>query len=131
VTNAFYIFLGFVGLFVATLFYFFHEVLRTLPALLAEHARVYARSYVKGTCLVLITAGAAFKDTFSGLTAQDAMALTWWGWAIMFWAPITAALGVIIAFLDTSVATSKDKETADLAGGTKPPFAQPPSKPNP
>lgn len=102
--------------------YFFRDVLKVIASLTAEHARTYARSYVKAAALVAITAGAAFKETFQNLTAQQAAALTWWGWAILFWAPITAGLGVVIAFLDTSVATSDAKKKSDEASGTTPPF---------
>lgn len=120
----FYIFLSLVGVFCLAVLYLFHEIIKKLPEIMAEHARIYARAYVKATCLILLSSGTAFKETFANLTPAQAAAMTWWEWASMFWMPIAAGIGVILAFLDTSVAAAKDQKVTDLAGGTRSPFVK-------
>ena len=124
-----FFFCAMLAVFFGVLFYFFHEVLKSLPQMIADHARVYARAYAKATCLVLITSGAAFKEEFGALTAQQAAAFTWWGWAVLFWMPVAAGLGVIIAFLDTSVAVATAKKANEVVDGVPSPFPIPPPTP--
>lgn len=72
-----------------------------------EHAKLNARSYIRGSIYVAIAAGTAFKETFEKLSSDVAAVLPWWQWLIMFGAPVLAGLVTLGAFLDNSSASNR------------------------
>lgn len=90
----------------------------------ATHAKTYATAYVKGTVLMLIAMIGSFEEAFRTLTSAAAAALPWWGWAILFLKPISAACAVLVAFLDKSIQRATEAKEAALSKST-PPFSIP------
>jgi len=104
--------------------WFFRGVINVLGTLAADHARVYAVSYIKGAALIAIAAGACFTETFSNLTAEEAARLSWWSWMVLFWKPIAAGLATMCAFLDRSAERARDDRS-----NTPSPFPKSPPQP--
>lgn len=94
------IFLCLVVALVGGLALFLRKALAEVAAAAGVHAKTYAAAYVKGGALVLMAMIAAFDQAFTPLTADAARALTWWGWAVLFFKPVAAGLAVVVAFLD-------------------------------
>lgn len=84
------------------LVYFLRGALFSITTVAAQHAKIYAVSYVKGSCLVLISMGSTFKETWQPVTLAQAQTFQWWDYVIKFEAPLLAGLSVLAAFLDSS-----------------------------
>ena len=104
--------------------YFLRGALFSISSVASSHAKTYAVAYIKGGSLILITAGAAFGTAYSALPATMQATLPWAPYAIFFWQPITAGLGVLVAFLDRSAQTASKEAEAEKAK-TVPPFNSP------
>lgn len=99
------IFLCLVAVIVGGLGLFLRSALAEVAAAAGVHAKTYAAAYVKGGALVLMAMIAAFDQAFTPLTVETAKALSWWGWAILFFKPVAAGLAVVVAFLDKTAGT--------------------------
>lgn len=82
--------------------WFFRRTLETLSDSAAQHAKLYAVSYIKGTALISIAAGAAFDQAFQSLSPIMQASMLWAPYVIFFWKPIAGGLAVLVAFLDRS-----------------------------
>jgi hypothetical protein len=123
--NPFFVFLGFIALLAVALVWFAHRA--DLGATLAEHAKIYARSYAKGAALVTISVFIAFDESFRNLTPEAAAAMSWWQWSSLFIKPTVAGLSVFVAFLDRSVAEAQ----AAPPRAEPPPVVVPPARAQP
>lgn len=103
---------------------FLHGAVSNIKNVIAEHAKIYAISYIKGGCLILIAVGTGFKETFGPITTAQAATFAWWDWVIKFSAPILAGLAVLAAFLDQSVQRANVVKDAKVAASSPsaPPF---------
>lgn len=86
----------------------------------AQHSKTYATAYVKAGCLILITMGNTFKETFQPLTTEMVRSFAWWDWVIKLGAPILAGLAVMVAFLDRSMERADASKTAKPLAVAKP-----------
>lgn len=119
------VFAACVLLMLAALGYFLRGALFSISTQAAAHAKTYAVAYVKGGALITLAMLAAFDESFRTLTREAALALPWWGWALLFFKPIAAGLAVLVAFLDRSTQRAEQIKT----GNTIPPFTPPPPSP--
>lgn len=87
---------------------FFRASLEEISGAAKEHAKLYAVAYVKGGALVALAMLASFDEAFRTLTRETAAGLSWWGWALLFFKPISAGLAVLVAFLDRSAGRATD-----------------------
>jgi hypothetical protein len=120
-----YTFLSIIALIIGGALWFFRGAIFAVSTAAAEHAKVYAVAYVKGGALVSIAMLSSFDETFRNLTRDTAATLPWWGWAVLFFKPLSAALAVLAAFLDRSITRAKEERAA-----TTPPYTQPVIPPN-
>lgn len=101
----------------------FRATFKSLIDQAAQHSKTYATAYIKAGCLILITMGNTFKETFQPLTIEVVKSFAWWDWVIKLGAPILAGLAVLVAFLDRSM------QRADEAKVAKPTVTNPPIPP--
>ncbi len=87
--------------------WFLRGALKNMAHAIAEHAKLWTRSYVKGACLLMIAGMASFGDSFASLTREQADLLPWWDWATLFFKPIAAMAATLAAFLDRSTPATK------------------------
>ncbi len=95
-------------------------VIRGLGNYAKTHAELYASAYLKCACLVLLSMGTTFKETWQPVTITQAANWAWWDYAIHFLAPLLSGLAVLSAFLDRSM--QRADEAKAKQGGTNPPF---------
>lgn len=112
--SALIVFLSSVLLLAIAFAWAFRDTFRSLIDQAAEHSKAYAMAYFKAACLILITMGNTFKETFQPLTAEMMSQFMWSDWVIKLGAPILAGLAVMVAFLDRSM------ERADASKAAKP-----------
>lgn len=108
---------------VAVLAFFLRGLLKNLADAAAEHAKNYAGAYAKGAALMALAIATQFDDTFRTLTREQADALNWWGWCVLFSKPLAAALTAILGFMDQSVARAK--ASREERANTGAPFVSP------
>lgn len=97
----------------------FRATFRSLIDQAAQHSKTYATAYIKAGCLILITMGNTFKETFQPLTVEMVKSFAWWDWVIKLGAPILAGLAVLVAFLDRSMQRADEAKAAKSDDSTK------------
>lgn len=85
-----------------TVFYVMRDTIKELTRSASVHAKDNSLAYAKGAGLITIGVLAAFDEAFRNLTKEQAAALAWWHWAILFFKPISAGGAVFVAFIDRS-----------------------------
>jgi hypothetical protein len=111
--NPFVWFLIFVFVVWGAVFIFMRPVLATLSKQAAEHAKLYAAAYVKGSALVAIAVLTSFGETFKALSPDVAAILPWWSWLDLFFKPIVAGLAVYVAFVDGTMKKIRDERAGE------------------
>jgi cytochrome bd-type quinol oxidase subunit 2 len=100
--SPFYFFIALCLVLLGTVFYVLRDTVRELTQSAAAHAKDNSLAYAKGAGLVAIAVLAAFDEAFRNLTKEQAAALAWWHWAMLFFKPIAAGGAVFVAFIDRS-----------------------------
>ncbi len=102
--------------------YFMRKALSSISSQAGEHAKLYARSYVKGGSLMFIGATVTFDQAYYALGVSVQANMAWAPYVIFFCKPVSAALTVLVGFLDHSIqkATEDAKVKAGVNGANTP-----------
>ena len=123
-TSAWLIFAGFCAIILAILVgigYFLRATLSAVATVASIHAKTFAVAYVKSGSLMFIAASGAFATGYSALPPALQGSMPWAPYAVFFMMPMTAALSVLVAFLDRSAQRAGEEKTA--SSSTTAPFA--------
>lgn len=110
--NPFHWFLIFVAVVWGSILWFARGIISTLSRHAAEHAKVYAGAYAKGSALIAVAVLTSFGETFKALSPDVAAVLPWWSWLALFFQPVISGLAVYVAYVDGSMKKIRDEKQA-------------------
>lgn len=105
--NPFSWFLFFVAILMALGFRFWRSTIKELSRQAGEHAKLHAYAYARCLGYVTVATFDGFIEVFQTLRAEDAAALPWWSWAVMFFKPVRLGVVAFLAFLDQSISRAQ------------------------